>query len=106
MYLLIVTFRLQGISDRDYRRGCAEEAAVFASIPGLVSKTWLANASTNTYGGVYAFADRDSLVAYLDSDLFRAIGDDPTVVSLSTSAFEVLDEPSRTTRAFATVAVG
>ena len=53
MHVLIVNFNLKDIGEVEYR-GIAESfAPAFASLPGLVSKTWLADAETNTYGGVY-----------------------------------------------------
>jgi hypothetical protein len=97
MQLLMVTYYLEGVSDADYRATCAEEAPAFATVPGLVSKAWIADEATNTYGGVYTFADRASMDSYVASELFRSIGDDPTVGELTTRVFDVLDEPSRIT---------
>ena len=97
MQLLIVTFYLDGVSDAEYRAACEEEAPAFATVPGLVSKAWIADEATNTYGGVYLFADQASMDAYVASDLFRSIRDDPTVVELTTRVFDVLEGPSRTT---------
>jgi len=105
MQLLIVTFNLRGVSDSDYRRSCEEEAPAFASVPGLVSKSWLADEATNTYGGVYSFADQRSMDTYVQSDLFKAIVDDPTVVNLKTRTFDILEGPSRITRAVGDPAV-
>lgn len=104
MKLLIVTFNLRDLTDADYRRGCDQEAPAFSAVPGLLWKTWLADQSVNTYGGVYLFADGNALDAYLRSELFKAIGDDPTVDNLKTRTFDVLDGPSRVTHALAAVA--
>ena len=104
MHLLLVTFNLQGLSDADYRRSCDVEAPAFAGIPGLISKLWLADEPTNTYGGVYTFVERNALDAYTRSDLFKAIATDPNLTNLATSAFEVLDGPSRVTHGLAAVA--
>ncbi len=95
--LLVVTFNLKGVTDAAYREGCEQEAPAFASVSGLISKAWIADEMTNTYGGVYTFADRESLETYVGSELFKAIADDPTVESLTWHAFEVLESPSRTT---------
>lgn len=104
MHLLIVTFNLENVSDADYRRSCDDEASAFAAIPGLISKLWLADESTNTYGGVYTFIDRDALDAYTLSGLFDSIATDPTVTNLTTTTFEILDAPSRVTRGLVGVA--
>jgi hypothetical protein len=98
MHILVVTFQLNDLSDADYREACVGEAPTFAALPGLVSKTWIANVSTNTYGGVYAFVDREALDAYVSSDLFRGFGADPSFPNLTAAAFEVLDAPTATTR--------
>ena len=44
MHILIVNFRLEGMGDEDYRAIADTIAPAFADLPGLVSKTWLANA--------------------------------------------------------------
>ena len=43
-------------------------------MPGLISKVWLANPATNTYGGVYTWRDRASMEAFARSELFQGIG--------------------------------
>ena len=62
MHILIINFNLNGISHEDYVSNCNEIAHIFADIPGLISKTWLANESTNTYGGVYFWSSQQSLL--------------------------------------------
>jgi hypothetical protein len=98
MQLLIVTFNLKDLSDADYHKACVDEAPTFAVLPGLASKTWLANDATNTYGGVYVFEDRDALDAYLGSDLFKSFATDPTLPNLTAEAFGILDAPGAITR--------
>jgi len=39
---------------------CDGLASTFATMPGLISKVWLADPATNTYGGVYTWRDRRS----------------------------------------------
>lgn len=104
MHVLIVTFDLEGLSEDDYRAGCESGAEAFAAIPGLISKVWLADRKTNTYGGVYTFTDRDSMEAYIDSDLFRSIGATPNFVSLIARTFEVIEAPTRVTRGLTALA--
>jgi hypothetical protein len=101
MQLLIVTFNLKDLGDADYRQACVDEAPAFAALPGLLSKTWLADEATNTYGGVYAFVDRDALDAYLGGDLFRGFATDPTLPNLTATAYEILDVPGAITRGLA-----
>ena len=101
MQLLVVTFNLKDLSDADYRQACVDEAPAFAALPGLLSKTWLADEATNTYGGVYAFVDRDALDAYLGSDLFKGFATDPTLPNLTATAFEIFEAPGAITRGLA-----
>ena len=63
METLIVTFRLTGLDDAAYRANVEATAPIFLDVPGLLGKTWLADPASQTYGGVYAFADRQSLEA-------------------------------------------
>jgi hypothetical protein len=53
-HIQLVTFQLAGLEPDAYRAHCEASAPAFAEIPGLRAKAWLANPSTNTYGGVYA----------------------------------------------------
>jgi hypothetical protein len=53
MVVQIIRFRLNGLSDDEFRADAESLAPTWADLPGLVYKTWLANSETNTYGGVY-----------------------------------------------------
>jgi putative monooxygenase ydhR len=101
MHILVVNFALNGIDERQYRLECDECAHEFAAIPGLISKVWLANASTNTYGGIYTWRDRQAMQEFLDGDLFRAVRDDPHITDLSFRDFAVLVAPTEVTRGLA-----
>jgi hypothetical protein len=101
VHIQIVNFKLNGIDEAQYSQMCEEEAAVFAAIPGLVSKVWLADESTNTYGGIYTWRDRQAMQDYLGSDLFRGITVDPSIKDLTSRDFGVLDAPTEITRGLA-----
>jgi hypothetical protein len=60
MHIQIINFSLKGINEEAYRQQVDAVAPVFADLPGLLSKTWLANKETNTYGGVYVWRDREA----------------------------------------------
>ena len=70
MKIQIVTFQLDGIDEDAYSGVCDEMAPAFAAVPGLQAKLWLADRTTNTYGGVYVFSDADAQAAFAESDLF------------------------------------
>jgi len=55
MHILVVNFSLEGLAHEDYLKIADELAPVFAGVPGLCSKVWLADQENNTYGGIYTF---------------------------------------------------
>jgi hypothetical protein len=98
MEVLIVNFELQGMSEAEYYRLCDEVAPAFAAVPGLAAKIWLANVSTNTFGGVYTFEDAAALDAFLSSDLFHQVGATPGFANVVVRSFGTLAGPTRVTR--------
>ena len=104
MHVQFVTFNLKDISDADYRSACDGLADVFARVPGLVSKVWLADEPANTYGGVYTWVDRAAMETYLRSDISIAIAANPNFVNITSRDFEVLEGPTRITQARAAAA--
>ena len=104
MHIQIVNFNLKDISDADYRTACDGLAEVFAGVPGLISKVWLADEHANTYGGVYTWVDRAAMETYLRSDLFKAVAANPNLANITSRDFDVLEGPSRITQARATAA--
>jgi hypothetical protein len=101
VHIQIVNFQLNGIDDAQYRQACDQEASTFAAIPGLVSKVWLVDQSTNTYGGVYTWRDRQAMDNFLDRELFREFSVDPSVKNLTSRDFGVLEAPTQITRGLA-----
>ena len=59
MHIQIINFNLSGISLSEYEAAAAEAAQPISEMPGLISKRWLANEETNTYGGVYFWKTRN-----------------------------------------------
>ena len=99
MHIQIVNFRLAGIGDKEFRAMSDQLAPAFAEVPGLISKTWLADAASNTYGGVYLWDTEASCRNYKASELFNAVKTHPNFAEVSSREFGVLDGPSRITRA-------
>ena len=104
MELLIVNFELRGMAEAEYYRLCDETAPAFAEVPGLVSKVWLADVSTNTFGGVYTFVDAAARDAFLASDLFAQVGETGAFANIVVRPFGTLAGPTRVTRGAAAVA--
>jgi len=98
MHIQIINFHLKGVSEADFRALCDEVAPAFAEVPGLISKVWLANRTTNTYGGVYTWATREAMEEYAKSDLFKAVATNPNLADITSIDFDVLEEPTSVTR--------
>lgn len=98
MQILIVNFNLDGLSEEQFAGSADQLAPVFAAVPGLVSKVWLADRADGIYGGVYTFESAKAVDDYLESDLFAGIGATPGLVNISVRRFGVLEGPTRVTR--------
>jgi hypothetical protein len=97
MHALVITFQLKNLSQDDYAKSCVEEAPVIAQQPGLIAKVWLASPETNTYGGMYTWRDRQSMEAFMQSDLVKSWATDSSIVGFTSHDYAVLDEPTRVT---------
>jgi len=104
MYIQIVTLHLRDLSEDAFRQACQQLAPVIAEVPGLISKVFLANATTNTYGGVYAWRDRSAMESFKASEIFQGLAANPNLVDVGSEEFGVFEEPTRITRGFAAVA--
>jgi hypothetical protein len=93
----IVQFRLAGISATQYLEHAELVAPRFKELAGLASKVWLANAETNTYGGLYTWHDRAALEHYRATDLYAQLISNPHLVELSDRDFAILPQPTRVT---------
>ena len=98
MHIQIINFNLEGINRAEYEAVCDDLAEAFASLPGLISKHWLADEENNTYGGVYIWETRDACDAYLNSELFAGIGANAALVNIVSKDFDVIEGPTRVTR--------
>ena len=97
MHILIINFSIEGITRAQYEEACGGLASAFAAVPGLVTKQWLANEGTNTYGGVYLFSDKQAMVDYQASELFAGVASNPAFTNVSATDFELLSGPSKVT---------
>lgn len=97
-HIQVVTFQLAGLEPDAYRAHCEASAPAFAEIPGLRAKTWLANATVNSYGGVYAWESREAMEAYVSGPIFGALLANPGVADVTTRDFGVLERPTEITR--------
>lgn len=105
MHGQVVNFRLDGVTDAQFRETCDQLAPTWAAIPGMVSKVWLANAEENRYGGVYLWRDRAAMEAFVRGDLFRMVATHPNLKDVTTVEFEILEGPSKLTNGLPAAAV-
>lgn len=104
MHIQVVNFHLKDLREEEYLKVCDQLASAFAEIPGLISKVWLANQATNTYGGVYTWRDREAMFAFTKTDLFASVVSHPNLSDIKSTDFSVVEAPTRVTRGLATVA--
>jgi hypothetical protein len=95
MYIQIVQFRLNGMTDAQYHAQAEAVAPVFSQLPGLISKVWLANPTTNTFGGVYTWRDRESLEQYRASEIYERLTSNAHYADLADRDFGILTAPTR-----------
>ena len=98
MHIQIINFKLKELNDADYRKAAAELAVSFAEVDGLLSKQWLANPATNTYGGVYYWQDRGAMERFAGTELFKSVATHPNLAEITSTDFEILEEPTRINR--------
>ena len=98
MHVQIVNFKLKDMTDEQYGKAAAELAQAYASVPGLVSKVWIANPSTNTYGGIYYWKDKEAMETYFGTDLFKSVATHPNLAEITSTDFAVMEEATRITR--------
>jgi hypothetical protein len=97
MHILIVNFNLKDISQEEYQNLCDKLALVYALVPGLISKVWLADPENNTYGGVYTWQSEQAMEEYIHSEIFRAMTNHPNLENVTAKQFGILEGPTLVT---------
>ena len=98
MHIQIINFQLNGISEEEYSNLCDQLASAVAHLPGLISKVWLVNSDTNTYGGVYTWRDRQAMENFTKTDLFKSVATHPSLANITSKDFSVMPGPTRITQ--------
>jgi hypothetical protein len=98
MPIQVITFTLDGIDDAAYQAHAELNAPMFAALPGLRAKIWLANSQTSTYGGIYTWDDVAAMKAYQGGKIFQGLQANPHMTDLAVSDFSVLAGPTKVTR--------
>ena len=98
MYVQIVTFGLNGVTEEDFYDFCAGEAPTFAALPGLLSKIWLRRPEGETYGGIYLWRNRAAHDEYVRGDIWRSVAADPNLADVTSVEFEVFEDLTKETQ--------
>ncbi len=104
MHISVAEYRVREIDEAGWADACQALAPAFAAVPGLLRKYWL-HGDAEIRGGVYVWSDRPAYLAFLDSDLGRALGDHPNIANLTMRDYAVDETPTQVTRGMS-VAVG
>jgi heme-degrading monooxygenase HmoA len=97
MHAQVVTFGLDDITEEQFREVCGADAPTFANFPGLLAKVWLRDPGTNTYGGLYLWADQEAYERYVKSEVFDAITTNQHLKDVESRDFGVFDDLSSQT---------
>ena len=98
MHIQIINFNLKDATEEQYLKICDELAPTFGSMPGLLTKYWLADTASNTYGGVYIWKDHAAMSAFLVSKVAAAVISHPNLTNVTSKDFSILLAPTRVTR--------
>lgn len=96
MYVQIVTYNLNGVSEQDYIDIAHQVASQFDAMGGLQAKVWLRNPDSNSFGAVYFWDDREAQERFAASDLFE--GTYPGFANVVSEGYEVYDQLTRATQ--------
>ena len=97
MHAQVITFGLNGITEEQFRDACGADAPTFANLPGLLAKVWLRDPETNTYGGLYLWADQEAYERYIKGEVFNAIRADQDLKNVESRDFGVFGDLSSLT---------
>ena len=97
MHAQVITFGLNGITEEQFREACGADAPTFAALPGLLAKIWLRDPETNTYGGMYLWADQEAYERYIKGEVFNAIKSDQNLTNVESRDFGVFEDLSSLT---------
>ena len=104
MYIQIVTYTIEGMSEAEWQAASEHLAPAIAAAPGLIRKTWLADPETHTYGGVYLWESKEAMEAFPTSAVFAEFVGMPQVKGVGAQAYGVWEEHSGVTRGVPAVA--
>lgn len=96
MHARIVTFGL-GVDEAEYRAMAEAVAPAFRDWPGLLTKVWIHDPGTGTYGGIYVFDSAEAAERSTGTELFQQMVANPAFVGLQVRELSVLEAPTAVT---------
>lgn len=97
MHAQVITFGLNGVTEEQFHEASGALTETFANLPGLLGKFWLRDQETNTYGGLYIWADQEAYEVYIKGEVFNAIKTDPNLKNVESRDFGVFEDLSSLT---------
>lgn len=97
MHAQVITFGLGDITEEQFREVAGADAPTFAAMPGLLAKVWLRDPETNTYGGLYLWADAEACETYIKGEVFHAIKTNPHLTHVESRDYGAFEELSALT---------
>jgi hypothetical protein len=95
MYVLTITFRLDGMEPVEFAALNNQVATQYGDTPGLISKIFLADPEDDhAYGGVYLWHTRADAEAYLQGELVAVLLNSPQFADVQSCIYQVLPEPT------------
>ena len=95
--ILQINFNFK-VSADEYMQAVAPLASEIAQVPGMQWKVWLMNEADSEAGGIYWFADAESLNAYLDGPIVAGIAAHPALENISVKVFDSIPGLTEATR--------
>lgn len=96
-YAQLFTYTLD-IAEEEYEARWGSYAKEIAEVPGMLSKTWIADFETGTFASFYVWESKAAVDAFMSSELVARFGAEPFLRDLSVRAAPVVEGASLITR--------
>ena len=98
MKILIVNFNVPGKSLEEVAGAFEPMVPLFADLPGMLAKCWIANEEANTYGAVYFWRDEEALDNFRSSELWAGVRANPLIANMSEKVFDCIEQFTKETQ--------
>ena len=87
------------LAREELNEGAKEFVHTVQQVPSLVWKTWIVNDQEQLTGGIYLFENEEAAKAYVEGPIIDQLRNSPVFKNLSIKLFDIMEEPSKATRA-------